>query len=262
MLQAKAAFEQVKLIRVCAIVVVLDLVATGLIFDVFPFHAARWIHVGVLALLVGIAAWVCIRDRKSYIRYRDEFIEGLEPGWFMVGKDGAVKRSLLDDEVQASGEQEMVSLSDQAGKSIKLAGVADVVLYLLMIGIHIPMRTTGLASNIDFRLAIWGMFLAVFVRWAVWGNAFFAGVNRLAIDPVGWNWGGWSRRLAKGGRWDNTRVLVKPMTKHGRDRYFVVMGDGDQSIGMIVPMGSVDLLRRAYANGEITPATSSMGDAH
>ncbi len=178
----------------------------------------------------------------------------------MVGKDGYVKRSLVDDDVVPSGEQEMVSLSDQAGRQTKLACIADVVFYLVMVWIFLPPDTPGLVMQIDSRFAIWGLLLAISVRWAVWGNAFFAGVNRLAIDPVGWSWGGWSRRLAKGGRWENTRVLVKPMTKHGRDRYFVVMGDGDQSVGMIVPKGSVDLLRRAYVNGEITPAMSTMGD--
>jgi len=179
----------------------------------------------------------------------------------MVGKDGCVKRSLVDDGVESSGEQEMVSLSDQGGRQAKLWCFADVVFYLVMVWIFLPPDKGGQFFQIELRLAIWSLLLAILVRWAVWGNAFFAGVNRLAIDPVEWSWGGWWRRLAKGGRWEDTRVLIKPMTKHGQYRYFLVIGHGDQSIGMIVPKGSVDLLWHAYVNGEITPATSSPDDS-
>jgi len=261
MLQAKAAFEQVKLIRVGVLLIVIDLIGSGVIFSVLPPHTAQWVHLSVLALMIGLAVWMCIRDRNIYIQYRQGFIEDLEPGWFMVGNDGCMKRAKLEAGTDPSGEQEMVALGDQGGRDEKLACVANAVFYVMMFGLFFSMEPTGPAGFFELRLGIWALFLAILVRWAVWGNAFFAGVNRLAIDPVGWSWCGWSRRLAKGGRWENTRVLVKPMTKHGRDRYFVVMGDGDQSIGMIVPKGSVDLLWRAYANSEVTPTASSPDDS-
>ena len=252
-LQVFAMFEQVKIKRVGAMVVVFDLVVGGIFFEILPLETARWAHLGVLLLAICYAAWVCKSDRDYYVRYRNNIIAQLAPGWYRVGVDGWVKRALLDDGVEASGEREMVSLSDQGGVVAWLVAAADGVIYLLMFGLTLIMQSSSQVGYFEVRLAIWSLFLVILLRWAIWGNGLFSGINRLAVDPEGWEWGGWSRRFKKSGRWVDARVIVKPMTKWGRDRYFVVIGDENGSVGMIVPRGSVELIERA------TLVTSSDG---
>ncbi len=252
-LQVHAMFERMKIKRVGAMVVVFDLIVAGIFFEIFSFQTARWAHVGVLFITIAYAVWVCMDDWKKLIRYQGGVIKRFSPGWYWVGVDGWVKRVVWESGA-VSGELEMVSLSDQGGAAAKLAGVADIVFYVLMFAIIFPLQTTGQVGYIDARLALWLVFLVIFLKWCIWGNAFFAGLNRLEVDPEGWRWGGWSRRFGKSGRWEDSRVLIKPMTKRGRDQYFVVIGTADGSVGMIGPKTSVELIERAFVSGGMLTA--------
>ena len=248
-LQVHALFERFKLKTVGAIGVVFVMLIGGPIFSILPLSIARWIHLCLLLLVIVFAAWVCRKDWKVYIRYRQSVINKLTPGWYRVGVDGLVKRSTLDfEKIMASGETEIVSKCEQGGLRAKLADVADIGIFLLALSMFNPIVSTSTPPVVDIYFALWSLLIAIFVKWVVWGNAFFAGVNRLEIDPEGWEWGGWSRRFKKSGEWEDARVLIKPMTKHGRDRYFVVIGDQDGSVGIIVPKTSVELIERAYVN--------------
>jgi hypothetical protein len=247
-LQVHALFERFKLKTVGAIGAVFVMLIGGPIFSILPLSIARLIHLVLLLLVIAFTTWICRKDWKVYIQYRQSVIDKLTPGWYSVGVGGWVKRSPLDfDKIMTSGETEIVSKCEQGGLRAKLADAADIGVFLFALLMFNPIVSTSTPPVVDIYFAPWALLIAIAVKWVVWGNAFFAGVNRLEVDPQGWQWGGWSKRIMKQGRWEDARVLIKPMTKWGRDRYFVVIGDDDCSIGMIVPKASVELIERAMA---------------
>jgi hypothetical protein len=246
-IQAHGMFRRVRFKMLGIIIIVIDFIVVGSLFMNLSISTARWIHIGFLGIAIATAYRIIILDFKYREKYRKGVLSQLHPGWYSVGLEGWVKQvSIQDEQIEASGEQEFVSLCDQGGIAPKLYGVGDIFVYLLCAFMFVPSLTTSVVHYFDMQIGIGLLFLIILLKWIVAGNPFFAGHNRLQIDPARWEWGAWSQRYKKEMSWEDTRVVVKPMTKRGRDEYFVILGNKDKLIGMIVPKASVDLIKQSY----------------
>ncbi len=236
------AFGRVPLVLLCVVLVVAHFGFEGAVISRVSYFAIEFttlLGFSIAFILIASAGrsrwWFCVRSRQ-------QVIEDLEPGVYRVSDNEQIRVGLAG--LEPMSEQEQISTFDQANTAIRVWNWFDLVWYVVMAAFLLyPIVSRPNYWYISISLVVF--FAAIAVRWIFLGDGIIAGFNRLRIDPNGWEWGGWSKQFEKSGRWEDARVLIKPMTKHGRDRYFVVIGDHDGSIGIIVPKASVELIERA-----------------
>ena len=236
------AFGRVPLVLLCVTLVVVHFGLEAAIVSRVAYYAVEFatlLAFSIAFILLSAAGrlkwWFNIRNRMRVI-------EDLEPGvyWLFDNQQSRIELN----EFEPMSEQEQISTFDQASTAIRVWSWMDLLWYMFMAAFLLyPIVSRPLYWHLRITLIVF--FAALALRWLYLGDGIIGGFNRLRIDPQGWEWGGWSKRLRKSGRWADARVLVKPMTKRGRDRYFVVIGDDDGSVGIIVPKASVVLIERA-----------------
>lgn len=248
-------FQRVPLIRMVWIYLTLDIGLSIPAVITIPIddQITKLIISGALLvvfLVVGYMIWIRI------VECRQRCVCRLKPGMYIFLSKRLVAMDQSIDEPLS--EEEQISLHDQANGKLRVRSLGDVVANLFIVAIMVgfiaidPLRWWIHAGLI----MLW---VTVIVRWVYLGDAIVPGFNRVRINPEGWFWGEWSR-FKKSGRWDDTRVLIKPLTKLAQDRYFVVLGNDDGTIGMIVPKASVELIKRAYMS---TPRITALpNDSH
>ena len=203
----------------------------------------------VVFLVGGYMVWsLTVRNRQRCVCW-------LKPGVYILASKQLVAWDQSSDEPLS--EEEQISLHDQASKVLKFVCVGD---WLINLGLLVYVLIYPIATDPSqwwIRSGVIVVAAALILRLVMNGDAFVPGLNRLRIDPDGWRWGEWSTHLKKTGRWEDTRVLIKPITKYAQDRYFVVLGNDDGTIGMIVPKASIELIKRAYVS---TPRITTLPD--
>jgi len=243
---ARSVFRRVPLMLIGVSLIVLDMGIGFVILNRVGYDSIQstslfvFSELFVVACLAGFLRWKQIQVRRTRV------IARLDPGVLRFHSKHRISFRL--DGLEPLSEQEQVSTYDQADSVMRSAYWLDVVIYAGMLGVFLILPIMRDPQGWWIRISMITLFAAIALRWLYLGDGLMPGFNRLRIDPVGWEWGGWSRWLSKSGRWEDTRVLIKQITKDGRERYFVVLGDENGTVGMIVPRASMVLIERAYVS--------------
>ncbi len=241
---AQGVFGRVPLVLIGVVMIVADLgIGALIIHQVYRGMIPTMSMIAsfgllLVACLFGLNRWFQIRACRRSV------IEQLEPGILRFPGKHPIPLNL--DGLEPLSEQEQLSAYDQVDISTRSESWLDVVTYAVAVGVFLVFPISRDPQSWWIRSTMIALSLAVACRWLFLGDALIPGFNRLVIDPEGWEWGGWSRRLKKSGKWKDTRVLIQQSTKGGRERYFIVLGDEDGVVGIIVPRASMILIERAY----------------
>lgn len=245
---AAGAFGGVPFFRLAILLVVVDFVLAESILSYAKYDQVRFYSllgfaiIFVLTIMIGRFLWWRNAQRRQRI------VRELLPRVYQfTGKDQVW---IELEGLEAFTEQEQISTYDQANIMLRMGSGMDMVLYtVLVLFILFPIAQDP--TNWWTHISMIVLLVAFAIRWVYLGDGFIAGFNRIRIDPQGWEWGGWSRRFKKSGRWENARVLLRPATKHARIQMMVVIGDEESTIAIIVPRDSVDLILRAKVGNVI-----------